>query len=54
MTSVGTPRAPLEAALVSRLIERPPTSARLPVGALTREEKAAERQGLGTTGCEIR
>jgi hypothetical protein len=42
MTSVGTLRSPLEAALVGRLIERPPTSARLPVGALTREEKAAE------------
>ncbi len=37
MTSVGTPCSPLEAALVGRLIERPPTSARLPVGALTRE-----------------
>src|SRR3712207_3120099 len=46
MTSAGLVRSPLEAELVGRLLERPPTSARLPVGALTREEKAAELQRL--------
>ena len=46
MTSAGPVRSPLEAELVSRLLERPPTSARLPVGLLTRQEKAAELQRL--------
>jgi hypothetical protein len=44
--SAGPARTPLEAELVGRLLERPPTSARLPVGLLTREEKAAELQRL--------
>src|SRR3712207_2240255 len=42
MTSAGSLRTPIEAALVGRLLERPPASARLPVGVLTRAEKAAE------------
>jgi hypothetical protein len=42
MTSVGSLRSPFEGALVVRLLERPPSSARLPVGVLTRAEKAAE------------
>ncbi len=46
MRSAGPARTPLEAELVGRLLERPPTSARLPVGLLTREEKAAELQRL--------
>jgi hypothetical protein len=46
MTSAGLVRTPLEAELVGRLLERPPTSARLPVGLLTRGEKAAELQRL--------
>ncbi|WP_091150773.1 HNH endonuclease signature motif containing protein [Geodermatophilus africanus] len=46
MTSAGSLRTPIEAALVGRLLERPPTTARLPVGALTRAEKAAELQRL--------
>ncbi|SDX34316.1 hypothetical protein SAMN05660209_00221 [Geodermatophilus africanus] len=44
MRSAGALRTPIEAALVGRLLERPPTTARLPVGALTRAEKAAELQ----------
>jgi hypothetical protein len=46
MTSAGSLRSPIEAALVVRLLERPPSSARLPVGVLTRAEKAAELQRL--------
>ena len=46
MTAADPGRSPLEAVLVGRLLERPPTSARLPVGLLTREEKAAELQRL--------
>ena len=46
MTSAGSLCTPIEAALVGRLLERPPSSARLPVGALTRAEKAAELQRL--------
>ncbi|SHN54704.1 protein of unknown function [Geodermatophilus obscurus] len=46
MTSAGALRSPLEAELVGRLLERPPTSARLPVGLLTRQEKAAELRRL--------
>src|ERR671911_1789841 len=46
MTSAGPVRSPLEAELVGRLLERPPTSARLPVGLLSRKEKAAELQRL--------
>ncbi|TFV53918.1 HNH endonuclease [Geodermatophilus sp. DF01-2] len=46
MTSADPLRTPFEAALVGRLMERPPTPQRLPVGALTREEKAAELQRL--------
>ncbi|SDN76821.1 HNH endonuclease signature motif containing protein [Geodermatophilus sp. DSM 45219] len=46
MTSAGSVRTPIEAALVGRLLERPPTPQRLPVGALTRAEKAAELQRL--------
>ena len=42
MTTAGFLRTPLEAGLVGWLLERRPTSARLPVGLLTREEKAAE------------
>ena len=38
MTSAGALRTPIEAALVGRLLDRPPTSARLPVGVLTRTE----------------
>ena len=41
MTSAGAVRTPIEAELVGRLLGRPPSSARLPVGALTRQEKAA-------------
>src|SRR5215218_3941218 len=44
MTSTGSLRTPIEAALVGRLLERPPSSSRLPVGVLTRAEKAAELQ----------
>jgi hypothetical protein len=46
MTAAGALRTPIEAALVGRLLERPPSTARLPVGALTRAEKAAELQRL--------
>src|SRR5215213_11808073 len=46
MTSTGSLRSPIEAALVGRLLERPPSSARLPVAVLTRAEKAAELQRL--------
>jgi hypothetical protein len=46
MTTAGFLRTPLEAGLVGWLLERRPTSARLPVGLLTREEKAAELQRL--------
>ncbi|NEK85498.1 DUF222 domain-containing protein [Blastococcus saxobsidens] len=46
MSAVGSVRSPLEAGLVALLLERPPTSARLPVGVLTKEEKAAELQRL--------
>jgi hypothetical protein len=46
MTSAGSLRSPLEGALVVRLLERLPSSARLPVGVLTREEKAAELRRL--------
>jgi hypothetical protein len=46
MTSAGSLRTPIEAALVGRLLEQPPSSARLPVGVLTREEKAAELRRL--------
>ena len=46
MTSAGSLRTPFEAALVGRLLERPPTTARLPVGVLTQAEKAAELQRL--------
>ena len=46
MSSVGPVRSPLEAELVGRLLERRPTSVRLPVGLLTRQEKAAELQRL--------
>src|SRR3712207_682928 len=46
MTSAGPVRSPLEAALVGRLLQRPPTSARLPVRLLSREGKAAELQRL--------
>ena len=42
MTSAGSVRTPIEAALVGRLLDRPPASARVPVDALTRQEKAAE------------
>ena len=42
MTSAGSVRTPVEGALVGWLQQRPPTSARLPVGVLTRTEKAAE------------
>jgi hypothetical protein len=44
MAAAGALRTPIEAALVGRLLERPPTAARLPVGALTREEEATELQ----------
>ena len=44
MRSAGALRTPIEAALVGRLLPRPPITARLPVGALTRAEKAAELQ----------
>ncbi|RFU21973.1 HNH endonuclease signature motif containing protein [Geodermatophilus marinus] len=44
MTPAGTAPSPLEAALVGRLLELPPTSARLPVALLSREQKAAELQ----------
>ncbi|SDY76978.1 protein of unknown function [Geodermatophilus africanus] len=44
MTSAGALCTPIEAALVGRLLDRPPTTARLPVGALTRDQKAAELQ----------
>src|SRR3954454_24355882 len=46
MTSAGSLRTPVEAVLVGRLLQRPPSSARLPVGALTRAEKAAELRRL--------
>jgi hypothetical protein len=46
MTAAGLVRSPLEAELIGRLLDRPPASARLPVGLLTREEKAAELQRL--------
>jgi hypothetical protein len=46
MTSAGSLRTPIEAALVGWLLDRPPTTARLPVGALTREEKATELRRL--------
>jgi hypothetical protein len=46
MTSTGSLRSPLEGVLVVRLLERPPSSSRLPVGVLTRAEKAAELQRL--------
>ena len=46
MTSAGSLRTPIEAALVGRLLERPPSSSRLPVGVLTRAEKAAELRRL--------
>jgi hypothetical protein len=46
MTSAGSLRSPFEAALVVRLLERPPSSSRLPVGVLTRAEKAAELRRL--------
>ncbi|SHN69330.1 protein of unknown function [Geodermatophilus obscurus] len=46
MTSAGALRSPLEAELVGRLLDRPPTTARLPVGLLTREGKAAELRRL--------
>jgi hypothetical protein len=46
MTSAGPVRTPLEAALVGGLLQRPPTSVRLPVGLLTRQEEAAELQRL--------
>jgi hypothetical protein len=46
MTSAGSLRTPFEGALVGRLLERPPSSSRLPVGVLTRAEKAAELQRL--------
>ena len=42
MTSAGSLRSPIEAALVGRLLDRPPANARLPVGVRTRAEKAAE------------
>ena len=46
MTSAGSLRTPFEGALVVRLLERPPSSARLPVGVLTRSEEAAELRRL--------
>jgi uncharacterized protein DUF222 len=46
MRSAGAVRTPIEAALVGRLLACPPTPARLPVGALTRAEKATELQRL--------
>ncbi len=46
MTSAGPVRTPLEVALVGGLLQRPPTSVRLPVNLLTRQEKAAELQRL--------
>ena len=46
MTSAGPVRSPLEVELVGRLLERPPNPERLPVGLLTRAEKAAELQRL--------
>jgi hypothetical protein len=46
MTSAGSLRTPIEAALVVRLLDRPSSSARLPVGVLTRAEKAAELRRL--------
>ena len=46
MSAVVAERSPLEAGLVARLLERPPTSAGSPVGVLTQEEKAAELQRL--------
>ena len=46
MTPAGFLRTPIEAALVGRLLDRPPARARLPVGALTRAEKAAELRRL--------
>src|SRR3712207_7746536 len=46
MTAAGSLRSPLEAALVGRLLELPPSSARLPVALLTRAEKAAELRRL--------
>ena len=44
MTKVGSLRSPLEGALVGRLLERPASTARLPVELLSREQKAAELQ----------
>jgi hypothetical protein len=46
MRLAGPVRSPLEAALVGGLLERPPITQRLPVGLLTRQEKAAELQRL--------
>jgi hypothetical protein len=46
MTAAADQRSALEGALVGWLLERAPSSARLPVGVLTREEKAAELQQL--------
>ncbi len=46
MTSAGSLRTPIEAALVGRLLNSAPTTSRLPVGALTREEKAEELRRL--------
>ena len=46
MRSAGSLRTPIEAALVGRLLDRPPTTSRLPVGVLTRAEKATELRRL--------
>src|SRR3712207_7139957 len=46
MTAAGSLRSPLEAALVGRLLELPPSSARLPVALLSKAQKAAELRRL--------
>src|SRR3712207_3572062 len=46
MTSAGSVRSPLEGELIGWVLEQPPSSARLPVGLLTKAEKAAELQRL--------